>query len=59
MKEMLMNILACPSCKSDLTLQVIAQVSDEIIKGTLQCESCDLTYKIEDSIPDFMPVESD
>ena len=52
-----MDILVCPTCKSDLTLEIELIEHDEIIKGSIQCESCETIYKIEDSIPDFMPPE--
>tara|TARA_A100001037_G_C14863257_1_gene506173 strand:+ start:488 stop:667 length:180 start_codon:yes stop_codon:yes gene_type:complete len=57
MKKCLMEILVCPACKSDLTLEIELIEDDEIIKGSIQCESCELIYKIENSIPDFMTSE--
>ena len=57
MKKDLMDILVCPTCKSDLTLEIELIEYDEIIKGSIRCESCATIYKIEDSIPDFMPSE--
>tara|TARA_Y100001960_G_C14352870_1_gene670421 strand:- start:400 stop:606 length:207 start_codon:yes stop_codon:yes gene_type:complete len=57
MKKCLMEILVCPTCKSDLTLEIELIEDDEIIKGSIQCESCQVIYKIENSIPDFMPFE--
>ena len=54
-----MDILVCPTCKSDLTLEIELIEDDEIIKGSIQCESCSTRYKIEDSIPDFMPSETE
>ena len=52
-----MEILVCPTCKSDLTLEIELIEDDEIIKGSIQCESCELIYNIENSIPDFIPSE--
>ena len=57
MKKCLMEILVCPTCKSDLTLEIELIEDDEIIKGSIQCESCELIYNIENSIPDFMTSE--
>ena len=57
MKKYLMEILVCPTCKSDLTLEIELIEDDEIIKGSIQCESCELIYNIENSIPDFMTSE--
>lgn len=39
----LLEILACPKCKGDITL-------DEKRKGLI-CNNCKLFYKIEDGIP--------
>lgn len=42
-KKELMDILACPKCKSDIRLS-----KDE--KGII-CDSCKLVYEIKDDIP--------
>ena len=57
MKKDLMDILVCPTCKSDLTLEIELIEYDDIIKGSIRCEWCEVIYKIENSIPDFMPSE--
>ncbi len=49
-----MDILRCPSCKGELELDV-EEENDEIEKGTLNCGKCDVTYQIEDGIPDMLP----
>lgn len=54
-KPELMNILACPVCKGALTLSIDKQEDDEIIEGSLRCDSCDETYPIEDTIPNLLP----
>ena len=43
MDEELLEILACPKCKGDLTL-----TPDET---ELRCEKCRLAYRIDDGIP--------
>ena len=55
MKPELMNILACPVCKGSLTLSIDKQEDDEIIEGSLHCDSCSETYPIEDTIPNLLP----
>ena len=55
MKRDLMEILACPVCKGDLTLTVAVEEGDEIVQGSLGCGACDETYPIEDSIPNLLP----
>ncbi len=55
MKQDLMEILACPLCKGELTLKVDSQDGDEIVDGSLNCAACDETYPIEDGIPNLLP----
>ena len=55
MRPDLMEILACPVCKGDLTLKVTREEEGEIVEGSLHCKSCDETYPIEDSIPNLLP----
>ena len=57
MKRDLMEILACPVCKGSLKLAVEEEDEKEIIKGSLHCESCSVTYPIVDSIPNLLPPE--
>ena len=55
MRRDLMDVLACPVCKSSLVLTVSKEEEDEIIQGSLRCDSCDQTYPIEDTIPNLLP----
>ena len=55
MKKDLLDILACPTCKSALTLTVEEENDVEIVRGILRCESCQEDYPIEDSIPNLLP----
>ena len=55
MKKDLVNILACPVCKSSLELKIDAEEGDDVIKGTLLCGQCNESYPIEDSIPNLLP----
>ncbi|MFC2047728.1 methytransferase partner Trm112 [Chloroflexota bacterium] len=57
MKKELMNILACPVCKSELELSVEKEDKNEIITGSLYCSKCALHYPIVDTIPDLLPPE--
>ncbi len=57
MKKDLMEILACPVCKSPLELRVEEEEGEEVLTGFLICGSCDETYPIEDSIPNLLPPE--
>ncbi|HSV41840.1 MAG TPA: methytransferase partner Trm112 [Methanomassiliicoccales archaeon] len=56
MKQDLMNILACPLCKSHpLALKVAKEEVGEIIEGTLTCNKCSIDYPIDDGIPNLIP----
>ena len=55
MKRELMEIIACPVCKGDLSLDVTREDGDEIMEGSLTCASCNEVYPIEDSIPNLLP----
>lgn len=55
MRMQLMEILACPVCKGELTLDQTEAEGEEIVSGTLTCEACDEAYPIEDGIPNLLP----
>jgi len=55
MKKDMLDILCCPTCKSDLKLDVKKEEKGEIITGTFSCKKCKCTYSIEDGIPDLLP----
>ena len=55
MRRDLMDILACPVCKSSLELTVEKEEGEEIIAGTLRCQQCQEDYPIQDSIPNLLP----
>ncbi|MEM3698651.1 MAG: methytransferase partner Trm112, partial [Archaeoglobaceae archaeon] len=55
MRRSLLDILACPKCKSDLDLEVLQEESEEIISGKLICKGCKAVYPIEDGIPNLLP----
>ncbi|UCF07504.1 MAG: methytransferase partner Trm112 [Thermoplasmata archaeon] len=55
MKRDLMDILACPTCKGDLTLTVEEEDEKEIVKGKLTCSTCVVDYPIEEGIPNLLP----
>ncbi len=57
MKKDLMNILVCPVCKGKLTLTIEKEDAKEIVTGKLYCPKCNVTYPIEDTIPNMLPPE--
>lgn len=54
MRRSLLDILACPKCKSDLELEVFEEEGDDIISGKLICRKCGVFYPIEEGIPNFL-----
>ena len=55
MKKELMEILACPMCKSSLELEIIEEDENEIVTGTLKCVHCSESYPITETIPNLLP----
>ncbi len=57
MRRSLLDILACPVCKGDLSLEVEEEDEEEVLKGKLICKNCGAEYPIEDGIPNMLPPE--
>ncbi len=57
MKPQLLEILACPLCKAELTLTIMEEKNGEVITGTLYCQKCAQEYPITDGIPNLLPPE--
>lgn len=55
MKIELMQILVCPRCKGELKMEVMLAERDEVISGRLDCVTCNLSYPIDDGIPNLLP----
>ncbi|MCH2524462.1 MAG: Trm112 family protein [Dehalococcoidia bacterium] len=54
MNRELINILVCPVTKGTLTLNIIEELDDDIITGTLTSPE-GRVYKIEQGIPNLLP----
>lgn len=50
-----MDLLCCPVCKGDLTLEVRREDAVEVLEGTLRCGHCKVDYPITEGIPDLLP----
>ncbi len=58
MKKSLVEILACPECRSPLELSVFEQTAfkaEEIMSGAILCNQCPRAFPIIDGIPRFVP----
>ncbi|MDG6228959.1 MAG: methytransferase partner Trm112 [Candidatus Thermoplasmatota archaeon] len=58
MRKEIIKILCCPVCKTDLTVSIEKEEDNDIITGTLTCNSCHTVYPIKDGIPDLLPPEN-
>lgn len=57
MKPSLLEILACPMCKSyPLDLQIFLE-REEVVEGIILCQSCNRWYPIIEEIPYMLPDE--
>ena len=54
MRKGSLEFLCCPVCHGDLRLTVDETLNDVFLSGSLECDSCRRTYKIESGIPDFL-----
>lgn len=54
MQTKLLKILACPKCKSDLSLNQTETFDEEIVEGSLACATCEKNYPITNGIPRFI-----
>ncbi len=59
MRKNLMEILACPVCKSSLELKIDQEDNDDVVDGSLFCKQCDYRYVIKDSIPNLLPPDTE
>lgn len=57
MRPDLLDLLACPLCKAELTLTVVDEEAGEILSGRLDCAACGETFPIEAGIPNLLPPE--
>lgn len=54
MKRDLLDILACPMCRSPLRLDA-PDGGGDVEAGTLVCTGCGERYPIQDGIPNLLP----
>ncbi|HXL02855.1 MAG TPA: methytransferase partner Trm112 [Candidatus Atribacteria bacterium] len=60
MKKELVDILACPVCKTNLELTIKEKnASGEVLEGSLYCRKCGHNYSIKEGIPNLLPPSLD
>lgn len=55
MKKDMLDILCCPTCKGDLSVDIKKEENGDIIEGSFTCKKCKVKYSIEDGIPNLLP----
>src|SRR5262249_28573778 len=50
----LLQLLACPKCKTGLSCVAEQTINDEVESGSLICAKCNSSYRIERGIPRFV-----
>jgi uncharacterized protein YbaR (Trm112 family) len=54
-KRELMELLACPICRSEELKLIVLSESEEINEGVIHCKDCGRYYPIIDTIPVMLP----
>ena len=55
MKKSLVDILVCPTSKTELELSIDRADGEEIIEGGLICPTCNHRFSITQGVPDLLP----
>lgn len=55
MKPSVLDVIVCPRCKGDLTLDTSVKEANEILEGSLTCAQCGQVYPITNGVPRFVP----
>ena len=58
MRPNLVELVACPRCAGDLSVEATTIDGDEINAGVLGCAGCDTRFPIVDGIPRLLPEPS-
>lgn len=54
MKRRLLDLLACPACRTQLEITVVDEQNGDILEGELLCPTCGKKFPITNSIPRFV-----
>ena len=54
MQHSLLDFIVCPSCQSELRLEVFLQEASEVLEGALLCSGCGSTYPIKGGVPKLL-----
>ena len=58
MHKKLIDFLCCPSCgEENFSVSIFSIMQDDIYEGTVTCQSCNLWFRVENGILDFLPLD--
>ncbi len=57
MKKRLIEIIVCPECRGELSLNVTLLEGEEVKDGLLACKGCGKSYPVRDYIPRFVSMD--
>ena len=57
-KQPLLDLLACPRCRSGLTATPPVPEGGDLLEATLHCAGCGAEYPVRNGIPRFVPPDS-
>ena len=58
MKVAALDVIVCPQCKGELTLETQAKEGAEVTEGSLTCHGCGKAYPITKGVPRFVPQDA-
>jgi ubiquinone/menaquinone biosynthesis C-methylase UbiE/uncharacterized protein YbaR (Trm112 family) len=57
MKQIVLKVLHCPSCSSDLNFEERARQDGELLAGRFSCTGCSATFNMHNGVPNFLPTD--
>lgn len=54
MRKRLLELIACPDCGNNFDVNITDMLDDRIKEGTLKCNSCLMSYRIQNYVPRFV-----
>lgn len=51
MKKRLLDLIVCPGCRADLTLEAFTEQGEEVVEGALACARCAATFPVVEGVP--------
>jgi 2-polyprenyl-3-methyl-5-hydroxy-6-metoxy-1,4-benzoquinol methylase len=55
MKDIVLELLHCPTCASTFNFEEKARHNGELLAGRFSCRGCSATFEMENGVPNFLP----